>query len=99
MRISDWSSDVCSSDLPCLVGIEEVKTGFSGFCCDQIRLPVDGSPEICQQALLGPVIPGRIELTARIEAPGRVMRHFRRIGSRPGKLGRASCRERGCQYV
>src|SRR3546814_11076653 len=32
MRISDWSSDVCSSDLQCIPGCEEIeRTGDDGF--------------------------------------------------------------------
>src|SRR3546814_15641524 len=41
MRISDWSSDVCSSDLPCAVGI--VDAGFThqtgGVDGDALSLP------------------------------------------------------------
>src|SRR3546814_9270889 len=37
MRISDWSSDVCSSDLEVAVGFEPVFVGFDGECADQAQ--------------------------------------------------------------
>src|SRR3546814_6268351 len=74
MRISDWSSDVCSSDL-------------------------ETSPVSTQTLPDDP-------LEARIETVGRVMPHLEvkivdeagRTVAR-GEIGRASCRERVCQYV
>src|SRR3546814_3862342 len=60
MRISDWSSDVCSSDLP-------------PFLQRQARL---GAPERKGVEILAP-----------------------RAGTSRQKIGRASCRERVCQYV
>src|SRR3546814_6462661 len=76
MRISDWSSDVCSSDLADARAIGEERPARGG------------------------------ELFAR---PVRRLRHARRARrgvSRGGgrsredhQIGRASCRERVCQYV
>src|SRR3546814_17143841 len=38
MRISDWSSDVCSSDLPGLVCAAHLGAGFAeGGCLDAVR--------------------------------------------------------------
>src|SRR3546814_4927584 len=62
MRISDWSSDVCSSDLRRLR-----------------RLPP-------QSAI-------------RPRAPQKQRRPVTRGPHRCGQIGRASCRERVCQYV
>src|SRR3546814_13110069 len=77
MRISDWSSDVCSSDLslPC-------------------------HPPSCQ--CLGDQPPRVVAPEQRDEAaharPG--ARSEQRLIERPEpELGRASCRERVCQYV
>src|SRR3546814_10298776 len=63
MRISDWSSDVCSSDLPELIGFWTINE-FAG-----ILIPF---------------------------AWGILSQHIF-IGI--GQIGRASCRERVCQYV
>src|SRR3546814_12534464 len=83
MRISDWSSDVCSSDLahkqtPILMltardALEQKLTGFESGADDYMTKPF---------ALQ--------ELAARLEV-------LARRGQ--GQSGRASCRERVCQYV
>src|SRR3546814_8538934 len=64
MRISDWSSDVCSSDLVVM-------------------------PE------LGLVLPGMV--IAAGDSHSTTYGAFGVVGF--GKIGRASCRERVCQYV
>src|SRR3546814_3551111 len=68
MRISDWSSDVCSSDL------RHLPAGRLGRYRVQLRLP-------------------RRELHAVLRS-GRAGAARRRR-----EIGRASCRERVCQYV
>src|SRR3546814_4451182 len=79
MRISDWSSDVCSSDLrvagscPLWRGIASVLQG-SGAACVGVHLLLQG----------GRVAAGQGGL---------------RKGLLRGQIGRASCRERACQYV
>src|SRR3546814_1070497 len=89
MRISDWSSDVCSSDLvpAALTDYIAGRTGYDynthgkahndhvDFVPDEIveRFCILGTPE---------------EHIAKLE-------QLRAIG----EIGRASCRERGCQYV
>src|SRR3546814_10243104 len=85
MRISDWSSDVCSSDLrfpmaePITLAALELDAAL-GWPCALYRLA--GHPvgwfawliDAAERHWNGPE------------------RHF-------GKIGRASCRERVCQYV
>src|SRR3546814_7139518 len=66
MRISDWSSDVCSSDLIPASMIERLE-------------------ERAAQATAG--------VTSNLE------KHLARLGGRTEQIGRASCRERVCQYV
>src|SRR3546814_3727420 len=66
MRISDWSSDVCSSDL-----LE--------------RLLVEGRH--------GPVAPAAADFVGEV---GKKLGPIRRVRH---QIGRASCRERVCQYV
>src|SRR3546814_5275105 len=80
MRISDWSSDVCSSDLKrfgdVIVGAE--------FQPDHAihRIALGGQHHDWQGANGCRV---RADLPAHVQAVG--------------KIGRASCRERVCQYV
>src|SRR3546814_2061123 len=82
MRISDWSSDVCSSDLQrqgLLRSLREAgRTRHQGRSPDAARtdLPLP-APDIAQGA---PAVPGG-------------------GGCLVPEIGRASCRERVCQYV
>src|SRR3546814_9619320 len=72
MRISDWSSDVCSSDL---LGVVRTGTSRSFVVAD---------------------IPGLIQGASEGAGLGHLfLRHL----SRTREIGRASCRERVCQYV
>src|SRR3546814_2708287 len=77
MRISDWSSDVCSSDLDGLYRLLPVRRGVADILAAR---PLDG----------GEAVPKRGDHVARI-----VDRQCR-LGQ---EIGRASCRERVCQYV
>src|SRR3546814_6053226 len=70
MRISDWSSDVCSSDL---------------------RLQVDGTKGGHLQTLEWPTLVQDKQASAQPFA----FRYFQQLE----EIGRASCRERVCQYV
>src|SRR3546814_6610219 len=71
MRISDWSSDVCSSDLLSFSNAEQVAAQYSAF--DDFKITGTGSDEY------------GVYVAFRFPA---VM-----------QIGRASCRERVCQYV
>src|SRR3546814_4469026 len=87
MRISDWSSDVCSSDLQ-----------ESGLVCG-CDFSLGYSPER--------INPGdKLHTVDRItkvvagqtpEVASRLAAIYGRVTS--GEIGRASCRERVCQYV
>src|SRR3546814_5458180 len=68
MRISDWSSDVCSSDLP--------------RSEDEVVLMQSEAAD-----------PDQREVVAAAHVDHRVDAHLHR------EIGRASCRERVCQYV
>src|SRR3546814_16562488 len=97
MRISDWSSDVCSSDLldPAEIEIDPPPlTERCGWHVD--RACVGGGAGKVADAVVG-VVAQALELrqhglrrcaAAWLEGDG----------PRP-QLGRASCRERVCQYV
>src|SRR3546814_13169549 len=97
MRISDWSSDVCSSDL--LVREKDVEQAFGDQCAEIGAVAVDDEGVRKRE---GDLAPRRVRHVDR--APHRRARQF----GNPqiafeiadlGKIGRASCRERVCQYV
>src|SRR3546814_4980422 len=77
MRISDWSSDVCSSDLM------RVAEGGQGQASAQIDDPRVRVPQLAD-----------IRRAADRDDPAVLDRD--RLGP---EIGRASCRERVCQYV
>src|SRR3546814_18783395 len=91
MRIRDWSSDVCSSDL--LTATSPHRAPGSE--------PPAGSASFHH--------PDRVRLEAWSAAPGQMRRRDGRAIRRPApgdrrrsdrhQIGRAPCRERGCQYV
>src|SRR3546814_4613045 len=72
MRISDWSSDVCSSDL-----WHQRRDAAGGFAVELAGVGVHGV------AFAG----GGPDIKTQLACPV------------PGEIGRASCRERVCQYV
>src|SRR3546814_16283409 len=92
MRISDWSSDVCSSDLPAL----DALLGCFPFWSDQPHAcnPLDGRHDIYRAADRPPSIAGRIHKRPPVQPS---LAGARR--SITTEIGRESCRERGCQYV
>src|SRR3546814_18328918 len=98
MRISDWSSDVCSSDLKTQRIIEQ----FRQFGIE----PVANIREQLQWYILmhatGPVISAVHAGTRRsLEEVQTIFADFEqpKIGChRANEIGRATCRERVCQY-
>src|SRR3546814_7962894 len=92
MRISDWSSDVCSSDLKQGFRItraddaDAARTRLAAYSIDlvilDIMMPGEDGLSLTRHIRETTDIPV-ILLTARTEE----------------KIGRASCRERVCQYV
>src|SRR3546814_5904531 len=89
MRISDWSSDVCSSDLP-----EAVQPFLFNLFNDHAILPFFQPV----RGLLASFIAKR-----RVKETQKIYAHLG--GGSPllpntqQQIGRASCRERVCQYV
>src|SRR3546814_2177947 len=73
MRISDWSSDVCSSDLPAVYPTRFLRTIFS------YRFE------------------STLVMGTSFLAGSRSATHI--ISLDTSEIGRASCRERVCQYV
>src|SRR3546814_2276507 len=82
MRISDWSSDVCSSDL--CTRRRNRPIGSHSFSPTETRLFSRGK---------SPRAP------AQSRTPQDQSRTSRRAEAIQGEIGRASCRERVCQYV
>src|SRR3546814_15291172 len=88
MRISDWSSDVCSSDLP---------RNLAGQPCTDrtmpvLRLVVEDAASLVfdrRQAVVQHRL-GQLALVERLVVEHAVLRR---------QIGRAPCRERVCQYV
>src|SRR3546814_5635811 len=74
MRISDWSSDVCSSDLLQLLDVHDPDVSLDRYL----------------QVL-------RYKTAKLFEAAAQVGAIVG--GATPEQIGRASCRERVCQYV
>src|SRR3546814_12460917 len=99
MRISDWSSDVCASDLlgPCVLaqrGAVEIELldllqpalEFLEVCIFFLKLRIG---ELVDSDLFGDL---GLEISAATEELAVFLVAV-------GQLGRASCRERVCQYV
>src|SRR3546814_14237098 len=104
MRISDWSSDVCSSDLA---------TQLLGTCRGRRGLTIKGSFSTFQLVGKQPLFPGPtlgalLRIGCRVLAAPAVALASRwlptcapceRELAQITQIGRASCRERVCQYV
>src|SRR3546814_12856604 len=91
MRISDWSSDVCSSDLAMAQRA-------------QVTLVPGATESECLRASRRMPDPQDRDAFARIVRVWQYAAYARRLPDEAefdamlGKLGRASCRERVCQY-
>src|SRR3546814_11381357 len=102
MRISDWSSDVCSSDLlggdiACM-GTRFIATPESGVVeGHRAMIPTVSADDIVASAAMNGV-PAHW-MRQSIEAVGLDPRTLPNIRSdMPEEIGRASCRERVCKY-
>src|SRR3546814_5536914 len=84
-RISDWSSDVCSSDLPFTRGVGLLSRVFGGMA-DRVGARV--------MLIVGPTAAAAAYVWMALGAEAPLM-----LGVIAPKTGRASCRERVCQYV
>src|SRR3546814_17424648 len=114
MRISDWSSDVCSSDLP----LPSVGSNLPTYDVASIQVlkgpqgTLFGRNTLGGAVLVSPQAPtydlggyvegtyGRFDyrtLEGAINIPLVADRVALRVAGQ--EIGRASCRERGCQYV
>src|SRR3546814_9717344 len=102
MRISDWSSDVCSSDL--LYGIDDLKdvqaSATDGAATIQAEFDWSSSAErkyeevVREVTALRPTLPDGV---TRLDVVRNRTSETAIFQAAP--IGRASCRERVCQYV
>src|SRR3546814_8949370 len=115
MRISDWSSDVCSSDLlddldlghrRAQIIVEPVLVGEGLFVREQHAFVGDRDDIVVERArrdrllgLLRKQRPSGIDTVAARERGACLAVLAGREGAAPGEIGRASCRERGCKYA
>src|SRR3546814_13918003 len=95
MRISDWSSDVCSSDLADHDDGERV--GLVELLGDALGL-LQGHRLDVAVALFQVVDAEVLDLHAH-EHAGDIVGAAEAQRKRAGAVGRASCRERVCEYV
>src|SRR3546814_15081672 len=130
MRISDWSSDVCSSDLPTLptatdphtvstVGVFNDRSALTdstlfeplglSYTTAPLASDVVSAGPASLELLLSTSVPGTDiyavvsdvwpDGSAHPVATGRLRTTYPRIDEARSQIGRASCRERVCQYV
>src|SRR3546814_15897112 len=99
MRISDWSSDVCSSDLTAWVAplALALQQGHLIYLLGAMFIGIAYQPFIFM--LLALQIGLHTYLVGQRQAENQHGLNPWRSPSRIQKIGRASCRERGCQYV
>src|SRR3546814_10354521 len=97
MRISDWSSDVCSSDLSGVItlGHRDASIPFS-YIADASGKPVGYSHDIQLKVVEAP----KKELDVpNLQVKYNLVTSQTRIPLVQNEIGRASCREREGQYV
>src|SRR3546814_11947343 len=101
MRISDWSSDVCSSDrmlktgiLPDYIVVDGAEGGTGAApleFTDHLGMPLRESLLFVHNTLVGAGLRQKI----KIGAAGKIVSAFDIATA----IGRATCREGVCQYV
>src|SRR3546814_2723719 len=114
MRISDWSSDVCSSDLlgsvalplrPSMAGAHQMRN--AGLAIAMLRLAPEPRPSDAEIArgVAEAFWPARMQhlgagpLTALLPEGTEIWLDGAHNIDAGLEIGRASCRERVCQYV
>src|SRR3546814_10087847 len=110
MRISDWSSDVCSSDLTggrfvkylgvlllCVMFRKELNADYASLCTDPNGYEFVYEQILCNLITDSPGLQnGKYRLLREVVQPDTSASAAFLHGH---EIGRASCRERVCQYV
>src|SRR3546814_15857030 len=101
MRISDWRSDVCSSDLEQFVQAYipplRLRAGFDYYrAIDQTMR--DNESRLTRKLTM-PILAIGGEKAAGASVASTMERVSDKVASHFLEIGRASCRERVCQYV
>src|SRR3546814_1748170 len=109
MRISDWSSDVCSSDLQMIDDIGgRARSGIDHAHLDRERQPPPVRSGHAIAVAIGGGDDNFVPAARQADSFGRILQQVEayldqhvaaaaHLGKR--QIGRASCRERGCAYV
>src|SRR3546814_5727373 len=102
MRISDWSSDVCSSDLNLKQRVASHSAGRDAAAGKPASIPAADlnheGPRVLQHAIFRLQRPALIEMVIHALGIEEVLNPVARQNE-ADEIGRASCRERVCQYV
>src|SRR3546814_16469210 len=112
MRISDWSSDVCSSDLPTLtklafdpltdlIAVAEIADVPNVLVVAPEHLKIKDIHELTEQIKKKP---GEFNFSSTgvgtsSHLSGILMGKLQKLDVTHIQIGRASCRDRECQYV
>src|SRR3546814_12170865 len=104
MRISDWSSDVCSSDLGAFDRMYRAADGWVRIAAPDAPAKIASALEIPEEKLADKdgaiaAIGAAIIDLSREEATRRLNRAGVPSASVRKEIGSAPCRERVCQYV
>src|SRR3546814_15478944 len=95
MRISDWSSDVCSSDLAASLLADRLLFERGAHPVPaQSRGAIGPADSVLDAGSGRPYVPPR-----RRRAGQEFLGDAQRSAARADEIGRASCRERECHYV
>src|SRR3546814_10371955 len=87
LRISDWSSDVCSSDLPADTTVGAVAQ-IDDVILAPAQIPQKGRPHWETIVVDLNIVLFAVHIIGHADLAGQ-----------PDEIGRASCRARVCQYV
>src|SRR3546814_8198495 len=97
MRISDWSSDVCSSDLRTFLRRWMILDEAQNLTPKQMKTLITRAGPGTKIVCLGNV--EQIDTPYLTETTSGLTYAVDRFKNWAHKIGRASCRERVCQYV
>src|SRR3546814_16423461 len=110
MRISDWSSDVCSSDL-LQASLVHAEYEFRERSCKTQGRQIAVHPRPRRRSHEDPAMTTSAATESRVEIDGKIFNPYskdfirspwetwKRLVADYPEIGRASCRDRGCQYV